>query len=161
MNRIVFDGMECPIQEAELHFPIMDGIRMMYMAVESSLPEAGSFRIWGIELALLDDLDDLNGKRIHIMPNGEAFDDDTLGTDIIGVQTFTDQHYWDTAERPLQYGEIMMEFHRIRGQLCRIHGEITLTESDEDAADLPPEAFDHFAVVDFEVLLDKKKPNDG
>jgi len=150
------------IMNAELHLPVVDEIRMMYMSVGTD-PIAGGFRLREIELALLEDIDQLDGKRIHVRPNGETYDDDTLGTDIIGADILTDSNCWCTDGLDYEtysFGDILVDFHRIEGRTYRVHVEMTLTDSEEDRADLAPEDFRFTGSADFTVTVDEQDPMD-
>ena len=102
-NTITLNGKSYPTENVELHLPVVDETRLLYMAVESET-EAGGFGLWEIELALLDNIEDMDGKRIHVRPDGETYDDDSLGTDIIGADMFTDLNYWSASDDGYCYG---------------------------------------------------------
>jgi hypothetical protein len=145
-----------PIDSVELHLPTVDDTRMMYLSVSTETGASMSFNLWDIELALLENIDELDGKRIHLYPNGESYEDDTLGADIIGAMT--DANYWFTNGNSYVYGEILMDFKRIRGQTYRITAAITLADSAEDPEDLSPEDFSYHAELDCLVAVDEKNP---
>ena len=148
-----------PISRTKLHLPLVDDMRMMYMMVETDT-EAGGFALWEIELALLENIYDLDGKRIHVKPDGQTYDDDTLGTDIIGADNFTDLNYWSTEEDGYCYGDILVDFTRLEGRKYKVHVEISLTESDEDPEDLSPEDYNINGSADFIVTVDEENPTE-
>lgn len=158
-NTITLNGKSYPTENVELHLPVVDETRLLYMAVESET-EAGGFGLWEIELALLDDIDDLDCKRIHVRPDGETYDDDTLGTDIIGADMFTDLNYWSAGDDGYCYGDILVDFKRIEGRTYHVHVECALTDSDEDPEDLSPEDFQHTGSADFIVTVDEENPTE-
>ena len=157
-NILKIHDIEYSIEEAELHLPLVDDILLMYIMVQCESKEGG-FAIWEIELALLEKFDDLDGKRIHVKPNGETYDDDTLGTDIIGADTLTDLNYWQgPGDKDYCYGDIKVDFERITGSTYRVRVECSLTDSDEDPVALPSEAFDVIGKAEFTVIIDQKNP---
>ena len=156
-NSLILNGKRYAVSRVELHLPPDEDIRMMYMSVETET-EAGFFALWNYELALLEDINDLDGKRIHVKPNGETYDDDTLGTDIIGADNSTDVNYWSTKDTPYCYGDILVDFRRIKDRTYRVHVEIALTDSDEDPEDLSPEDYNIAGNAEFTVEVDEKDP---
>ena len=157
-NILILDRTTRLIDKLQLHIPAAGGARVMYLLADSD-SDIGGFALWDIELACLENLDDLYGKRIHIKPNGEAYPDDTLGTDILGAMT--DGNYWSTRSDHLDdysYGDILVDFKRIKGRQYHVHVELTLTDSDEDPEDLSPEDFDVHASADFTVTVDEENP---
>ena len=143
------------ITKAELHLPVIDDARMFYMGVYA---KNGGFHLWEFEVTGLEKVDDLDGKRLHVHSNGEAFDDDSLGTDIIGAFDTTDLNYVSVQDSAYCYGEIHVDFARIDGLTYRCHVELKLTESDEDPEDLTPEDCNIECTADFTVLVDEKNP---
>ena len=161
-STVTLHGASYPVTEAELHLPVVDDMRLIYMMVTSD-SVAGGFALWEIELALLEKIDDLDGKRIHVRPNGETYDDDTLGTDIIGSDSFTDLNYWNTHGQAIPgycYGDILVDFKRIEGRTYRVRAEMTLTESDEDPEDLSSEDYNVTGSADFVVTVDEQNPTE-
>jgi hypothetical protein len=153
---ITLQGVEYPVDSVELHLPEIDETRMMYLSVSTKTGANMSFNLWDVEIALLENIDDLDGKRIHLHPDGESYEDDTLGADIIGAMT--DANYWFTSDGGYVYGDILIDFKRIKGQIYRVTAEISLADSDEDPEDLSPEDFSYHASLDFMVTVDEKNP---
>ena len=150
-------GKNYDIAKTDIHLPVMDEVRMMYMSVLTASGTEG-FGLCEIELALLEDIDELDGRRMHIRPNGETYDDDTLGTDIIGADMLTDLNCWHTFDGSYSYGDILVDFKRIEGRTYRVHVEMTLTESEEEPEDLSPEDYNILATADFTVTVDEINP---
>jgi len=157
-NVLKIHDIEYSIEKAELHLPLVDDIRIMYMMIQCGSNEGG-FAIWEIELGLLEKIDDLDGKRIHVKPNGETYDDDTLGTDIIGADILTDLNYWQgPGDEDYCYGDIKVDFERINGSTYRVRVECSLTDSDDNPDELPSEAFKIIGKAEFTVTVDEKNP---
>ena len=156
---MTIDGVNYEINNVELHLPVDDDVRFLYMLACTD-SETEGFGLWEIELALLGNIDDLDGKRIHIKPNGENYDDDTLGTDIIGADMITDLNYLNTPDACYSYGDIMVDFKRIEYRTYQIHIEMTLTESEEDPEDLSPEDYNITGSADFLVNVDENNPTE-
>ena len=157
-NTMILQGLESPISEIELHLPRVDNVHMLYLRVSSG-STLGGFALWDIELSLLDNIEDLDGRRIHIMPDGETYEDDTLGTDIIGAMT--DANYWSTyphGETDYVYGDILVDFKRIEGKTYQVHVEMTLADPDEDPDELSPDEFNMTGSADFVVTIDEINP---
>ena len=158
VDMIKLRGKSYPITKMDLHLPEVSDVRMMYMRVDTGA-DIGGFALWDIELALLNNIEELDGKRIHIMPDGETYEDDTLGTDIIGAMT--DANYWSANSMEYEdyfYGDILVDFRRIEGRIYRVHVEMTLTESEEEPEDLSPEDYNISATADFTVTVDEINP---
>lgn len=147
-------GKTYPVIDAELHLPRVDEARWLYMGAYVE-PDDG-LRLWDIELASLQDLDDLDGKRIHVRPNGETYDDDTMGTDIVGMYDTTDMNGWKVGNEIYLYGDIQIDFERIEGRQFRCRFECTLTDKDEEPKNLPPEDFNIVGIADFIVVADER-----
>jgi hypothetical protein len=157
-GKVVLNGDEYPISRVVLHIPQVDDFRKMYLLLETGT-EAGGFALWDIELSLLENIENLHDKQIHLKPNGETYEDDTLGTDIIGAMT--DGNYWSTNSDQYDdfvFGDILIQFQNVENQKYRIHVEMALTESDEDPEDLSPEDYNISASADFEVTIDERNP---
>jgi hypothetical protein len=150
------NGEELTIVNKEMHLPLRDEIRVLYLAVSTD-NIAGGFRLWGIELPLLKSLDDLDRQAIHFRGDGETFDDDTLGTDIIGSDEAINT--WCTNGKDyeaFQFGEMKVDFHRLKGRQYRVTVECTLSDSDEDPQDLLPEDYWASGSAEFTVEVDEK-----
>jgi hypothetical protein len=156
-DHVELDGKTYAISEVELHIVLDDGTSMMYMAVAAK-GKAGGFGLWEVELPQLKSIDGLDGKRIHVRPDGECYDDDTLGTDMVGAYAATDLNYWGSKNGPLVYGDILVDFTRIEGRTFRVKIKMTLADAQDHPADLPPEAFSHSGCADFVVTLDENNP---
>lgn len=156
-DTVVLAGREYPITNVKLHLPVQGDSAMMYLRVDTDA-QGGSFALWDIELACLEDIDKLDGQRIHVRPGGETYDDDTLGTDILGADSFTDMNFWYTDGDGYSYGDILIDFKRIEGRTYRVHCEFTLTESEQDLDELLPEDFSVTATADFTVIVDQENP---
>ena len=158
-NILTINNKSYRITEPELHFLATDDTWLMYLGVGLG-PGKGCLGLWEIELVLLDSIDKLDGKRIHLHPDGESYDDDTLGTDIIGAYAMSDLNYLLVEGEAYIYGEILVDFKRIQGMTYHCHIEFTLTDSDEDEEDMSPEDYNIFATADFTVTADEKDPLD-
>ena len=158
-SMIELGGKVKAVEKAELHLPLLETQRYMYLSVDAE-SELGGFFLWEIPLPLLSSLDNLDGQRIHIKPNGESFDDDTLGADIIAAYHSTDMNYWHgyPDEEDYSYGEILIDFQRIEGMKYHVCINMTLTDSEEVPADLPPEAFNVIGKAEFDVTIDQNDP---
>jgi len=132
---------------------------MLYLGVVTD-SEAGDFGLWEVELALLRDIHDLDGHRIHVRPSGECYEDDTLGTDMIGAYNTSDLNYWAAKDRSYVYGDVLVEFSRIQGRIYRVHFQCTLSDSDEDPQALSPEDYWARGTADFTVEVDEDNPYD-
>jgi hypothetical protein len=156
---VTLNQQEYPVSEVELHLPLDAGVRMMYLGVVTD-SEAGGFGLWDVELAMLEDIDGLDGGRIHVKPDGECYDDDTLGTDMVGAYETSDLNYWGAKGKSYCYGEILVDFKRIEGRKYTVHFECTLTDSENDSDDLLPEDYQYKGSADFTVEVDEKDPYD-
>jgi len=157
-NTMTLKGSESPIVEIELHLPRVDDVHMLYLRVSSG-SSLGGFALWDIELSLLDNIEDLDGRRIHVMPNSETYEDDTLGTDIIGAMT--DANYWSTCphgQTDYIYGDILVDFKQVEGRTYQVHIEMTLADSDDDPDELSPDEFNIIGGADFVVSIDEENP---
>jgi hypothetical protein len=116
------------VVKAELHLPVLDYRRYMYLSVWGERGNEGAgFDLWNVELALLESFDELDGKRIHVRPDGESYEDDTLGCDIIGMDD--ERSFWQTTGRQVYaYGDIRIHFQRLDGDQYRCHVDCTLAE---------------------------------
>jgi len=156
-DQVILDGVVHPIREVELHIPLEAGARVLYMGVVAE-GAVGAFGLWGVELTMLQNIEDLSGQRIHLQPNGESFDDDTLGADILGAYASSDLNYWSTSSTSFVYGEIMVDFTQVNGRVFHVHLELSLADSSDNPADLPAEAFAHRGSADFTVAIDEENP---
>ena len=153
-NLIELGGKVKAVKKACLHLPELEGRRYMYLSVDAE-SELGGFFLWEIPLPFLYSLDNMDSQRIHIKPNGES-----LGADIIAAYHSTDMNYWHGSpdEEDYAYGEILIDFIRIEGNRYQVRMKMTMTDSEEDPADFPPEAFDTVVKADFVVTVDEKDP---
>lgn len=157
VDKIRLDIQVDEIKESRCSLPIIGDLRMLYLRV---VGETNRACLWDVELPLLESLEDLDGQRIHVRPDGECYDDDTLGTDMVGAYSTSDLNFWDSTEDSLLYGDIRVDFNQIEGRTFRVRIEMTLSDSEDDPEDLPPEAFDHVGKADFVVTVDEKNPYD-
>lgn len=141
------------ITEAELHVPAVYETRLLYLCVAAE--PSGGFGIWEVDLTRLRDLDELNGKRLHIRWTGEAFEDDTLGTDNTGVDDVTDLNYLQVEGRGYGYREVQVDFTRIQGRHYRVEAHLVLMTDGEKPAD------DFTATAEFTVDADEHDPFAG
>lgn len=151
---LTVNNMKYAVTEAELHLPSEEGLRMMYMSVRCG-PNTG-FALWEYELALLANIEDLHAKRIHVTHTGEAYADDTLGTDIVGAHLYTDANVCCVEGDVYVYGDILVDFKRVEGRKYRCHAELALSDLDQYPADLSPEDFKFAAIADITVIADEK-----
>jgi hypothetical protein len=158
-GQIVVHGQSYPILSAELHLPVIEDIRYIYLTVAGGpLGEDDGFGLGDVELALLDSLDDLDGKSIHLTREGESFADDTLGTDIIGMgETSGWLCGWMVDGECYAYGEMRFDFERISEARyrCRVH--CALREEDPNTA-MPTGEDVLEASADFTVEVDEIDP---
>jgi len=155
---VVLNEEQYPTTFLELHLPEMQGSRYMFLKV---FYETGCFLIWGMELPLLESVDQLDGQRIHLKPDGSGFDDDTLGSDIFAAYNLSGANYWtdDTDEEGgcYAYGEIKIDFKMIEKCQCHLNVEMTLSEND-DCLDEDDMTYPNKATADFIVEVDQKNP---
>ena len=161
-NTLTLEWQTVPLKDFELHLPKVYNQRMLYLMVDSGC-ELGGFALWEISLDLLDDINALDGKRIHVKHDGECFEDDTLGTDIIGADGITDLNYWNTYYHKeydnFAFGDIQVDFKLIENNKYSVHIEMTLTDNLEDGPeDLEPEDFGFRGSADFIVDIDEDDP---
>ena len=157
-NIVCLNNVKYPIESSELHIVKCDNIFRMYLGVANK--KIGGFGFWEVELKSLKLIDELDGKRIHVKPNGELYNDDTLGTNMLGAYEDSDLNYWGGDAGFYYYGEILIDFKRLQDLTYRVHIELTLTDSDEEPEDLKPEDFNIKAHAGLEVVLDEKLPFD-
>jgi len=127
-NTILLNGISADIRSAELHLPACDGFRRMYLLVTAE-PRT-EFALWDVDLLLLADINDLDGKRIHVRGDGETFEDDTLGTDILPLNDGTG---WYSTQGDYLFSELQMDFKRLEGCTYRCKVQCLLTDADEEA----------------------------
>lgn len=160
IGTLIIHGQEYPIAEVELLLPFDGETRWMYLTVGGEDPNVG-FGMWEVEFALLRELDDLDGKRMHVRPDYSTYDDDTLGTDITGMYSTTDINYLKSGEQAFSFGEVQLDFERIRGKEFRCRFEATLTDNDDGELDeLPASAFWAKASAEFVVSIQERRPED-
>ena len=158
-QEMVIDGRVFEIAEAELHVVVEDDSATLYLGASNTMH--GGFGLWEVHLTEVTDLHDLDGAKLHANPNGDSYDDDTLGSDMVGSDLLTDLNYWSTgqdADEIYLYGEIEVDFKRIEGNQYHCHVSCTLTDSDEDPEDLTPEDYNISASADFDVTADTDWP---
>ena len=158
-DEVILNGVSYAISECELHFPLDAGSRMMYLGVCTD-SDIGGFGLWEVEVPLLKSLDELDGQRIHVKPDGECYDDDTMGADMIGAYATSDLNYWGGANQSWCYGEILVDFKCLEGRKYRVYFECTLTDSDDDPEDLTPADYKYRGSADFTVEVDENNPYD-
>ena len=159
VNTMELNAQTYSIEEVELRLPLIDDVRLLFLSVTSAT-EAGGFGLWEVEVRELDGVDELDGKRIHIKPNGECYDDDTLGSDMIGACETSELNYWRAYRQSYIYGDILVDFMHVEGRKYRVHFECTLTDSDKDPEDLTPDDYSARGSADFVVEVDEKNPYD-
>ncbi|MBN1553682.1 MAG: hypothetical protein JXA11_02970 [Phycisphaerae bacterium] len=152
------NGEKYPVINAELHFPLIRGARYLDILVIG--PGCCSFGLSYVELSLLDNLDDLDGKRIHIHADGESFGDDTLGTNIIGADGFTDGNVWQYPKTVYFYGEIQMDFQKVEDRIyhCKLFCQLT-SDDQMEISQLPLDAFVK-GTAEFDVEVDEENPHE-
>lgn len=139
-----------PVTHAELHVPALYGTRLMYLRV--STEHDGGFGIWEVDLSRLEGLNELDGKRIHIRWEGDAFEDDTLGTDTTGVEDTTDLNYLQADGENYGYREVLVDFTRLQSHQYRVEARFVLMSEDEDPAN------DVSAMAELLVEVDEQDP---
>jgi hypothetical protein len=155
IGRLTIHGQTYSVYKADLHLPILDGSRYLFLTtyVGPADDDLG-FALWEVELPLLKRLDLLDGQRIHVRPGGEGYEDDTLGTDIIGMREIS---RWGIGMNYGVYGDIQIDFRRIQGREYRCVVECSLSDADlEDQA--PSEHFEAIGRADFTVIADEVDP---
>jgi hypothetical protein len=118
------------VRSVEMHVPEEGETRWLYLLVAAE-PDEG-FALWGLELPLLNSLEALHGQRLHVRWGGDAFDDDTLGTDIIGVESTTDLNYWHGSQGSYAFAEVQVDFERVAEHRFRCCVSLLLTDPDAD-----------------------------
>ena len=147
-----------PVLKAELHLPLIRGARYLDMLIIG--PGCCSFGLSYVELSFLDNLDDLDGKRIHIHADGESFEDDTLGTDIVGADDFTDGNLWQYPSVVYFYGEIQIDFKKVQDRIYHCVLCCQLTANDQmEPCELPSDAFVQ-GTAEFDVKVDEENPHE-
>ncbi len=157
-NTVTLNGETYPTTFLELHLPEIRDVRHMFLKV---FYEQGCFLIWGMELSLLKSIEDLDGQRIHLKPDGSAYEDDTLASDIFVAYDTSGANYWtdDTDEEGgcYAYGDILIDFKCTEGRHFHVHVEMTLTEHD-DCLDEDNMTYPNKGIADFIVEADEKNP---
>lgn len=128
-------GTRYPVVQAELHTPLTDGQRFIHLFAYIESPEGpGGFGFNQVEVPLLAGADGLDGQRIHVRPDGYAYEDDTLATDYVGAEVFTDLNFWRIGGRDYLWGEMQIDFERIQGlrYRVRVRARLAPLEPDED-----------------------------
>ena len=129
----------------------------LYFTVESAAGKCG-FCLWGIDLPLLESIKALDGRRLHLRHDGESYDDDDLGSDILGAYDNSDLNYWH-GETDYGYGDIQIDFTRIEDKTYRVQIALTLTDSDEHPLELSSEDFTFRGGAVVNVTVDDKLPD--
>ena len=154
------DGRRYSVKRAELHFPLMDETRYIFLCVY--LEPKGGFAAWYIEVPLLAGLDALDGPRIHIRADGFAYPDDTLGTDCIGADNWTDMNYWSIEDATYNWGELQLDFRRLDEGRFRVIVSARLSDGpewdDSTAEEFPLDEFRIAARAELIVVPDEVDP---
>lgn len=169
IGTLVFDQSVFEITKAELHVPLNESVRMFYLHVSAGA--MASFALWEFEISNCRNLDDLDNNKMHVHFPETVYDDDTLGTDIIGVDDSTGLNYIQVNNGRFGYGEIQVDFKKIEGDTYRVSVFMTLGadedkfETDEELEDyenLDEEDHSHYphhAKAVFTVTVDEADPN--
>ena len=131
---------------------------MMYLGVSAEQPDRLGFGLWEVELVCVEAVDDLDGKHIHAKADGESYDDDTAGADMLGAYSTSDLNYLSLRGQTYLFGDVLVDFKKVEGRQYQVHIELSLTDSDEEPEDLQQEAFNHHLIADFAVEVDEKNP---
>ena len=136
LGQMIVRGETFDIDTVRLYLPEDEQGRLMYLWIGTS--RDSGFAVWGALLQLADKPADLHGKRLHVRLNGYTYDDDTLGTDVIGIEDTTDLNYVRAGDEAYAYDEIQIDFERVSENefRCRLRGTLT-TEEDDEASDDP------------------------
>jgi hypothetical protein len=149
---------EYPIYGAKLHIPLRDDNRWIYLMTHAK-PNCG-FAFWGAEIPGLERIEDLDGQPIHVKRSGEVYDDDTLATDIIGMDEESELNYWNMMNEVCGpcyfYGEIRIDFKRQKDLefLCMVECRLT----DKQDVELIPENCPVIGRAEFVVAVDEQDP---
>ena len=136
MNTLTVNRNTLPVVEAELHLPYTHGARLMYLRVSAVDDREGfELTLGEIELPLLKDIQSLDGQRLHVRLDGEAYHDDTLGTDVIGMMN-NDLSEWSCGMEGVSDGELKIDFHHLEGDMYRCVAEFAWQYEEDDE---PPE----------------------
>lgn len=147
------------VAKAELHVPVKEECRILYLSAWGIKGgKEGGLVIYGAELALLNSPADLDGARIHVRPDGETYEDDTLGTDIIGWNEEESTARED--EELYNYGDICIDFESIGGNeyRCRVKCDLALIGPPTDG---PSTSYPVKATAEFLAIADEVDPLDG
>ncbi|MBW7905421.1 MAG: hypothetical protein LC135_02900 [Phycisphaerae bacterium] len=131
-------GQSYPIVDKELHIPLRDGSRWIFLWV--TIAPEGGFGFWNIELPLLGELSTLPGQRIHVRRDGSTFEDDSLGTDCVGMDTMTDLNCWKVGDQYYDWIEMLIDFRSEAVGACSITVRARLVPSDAPVASDSPVA---------------------
>lgn len=140
---------------AGVHIPADGESRWIYIEVEAE-PEVW-FAFWGAELTLLEELDQLDGARIHVKMSGESYEDDTLGTDTIGMTEVSDLNYIRVGDECLGYDDVLIDFKRVTGR--EYHCVVKLLHRDQlDQSGSVDEELGTTCTAEFTATIDEKCP---
>ncbi len=131
-DRIIVLGKAYPVLAAELHLPLVDGRRCLFLSVAGGpRGQEDGVTLGHVEFALLDSLDALDGKRLHLSREGESFPDDTLGGDAIGIgEDMGWSSSWTVNGDAHVLGEIQLDFSQVRSERYRCRLVCTLRRQD-------------------------------
>lgn len=138
-----------PITNAKLHLPREEETRLMYLYVEAA--GHGGFRIWRFDLTRLEGPDGLDGQRLHTRWPGEAFQDDTLGTDTTGVEDVTDLNYMQVDGENYFYTNIQVDFTRVESRQYHVEACLQVRTEEDFGNDVT-------ATADLVVTADENNP---
>lgn len=153
---LTIGGKTYPVLRAELHVPVTEDGRYMHLFVRGGpRRDMEGFALYDVGLPLLKSVDDLDGQRIHVRPDRDTYEDDSLGTDIISM---TELNYWQADGRNYAYGEIQVDFARIRERQYRCRFWCTLVGSENADHERTPGASVQVGAADFVVTADERDP---
>ena len=141
------DGVVYTVSKAELHVPQHEDMRLLYLLVV--VDRGGGFALWGPELGRLGGVDQLHGQRIHLRWRDGPLADDTLGTDIAGIEATSDLNYWHAPNGGLAFREIQIDFKQVTGWRFKCRVSLLLIAEGRSL---------HHASGEFVAVVDEESP---
>jgi len=150
-DRLILDGREYPVYEAELHLPANeDGERELWLSLAGGSAKDDGLAVEGLRLPWRE-LDDLHGRRLHI-EGCRRCDDDSFGT---YDQDIIDNGGHGIGDEVFFMDSLLVDFVREHDKAFRCHVECRISRL--DAADKEV-AEEHDVVADFHVTVDERHP---
>lgn len=151
-------GRTHPVAKAELHLPTMDDSCWLNLLVAAEPDE--SFAVCGVELQLVRNMDELDGKRLHVRWPFEALADDSVGADPVGAECESDLNYWHSDDGNYIFVEVRIDFHRLAGSefRCEVYFRLAGVDVELQESEPVPEELTFEARGSFTVTADEIDP---